>query len=251
MAQMKKVPKCYWVWNHRVWCLNNNPLVNWNRELAIVSKILDMDARNFHGWSYRRFIISSIEEQTSQSQSPSEFQYTTKLINKNFSNYSALHNRSQLIIKMFADPSTKKQSPELAELFSSKLHFLKKELDYFKNAIYTDPDDQSVWLYLNWLLTSDFFLSEISDQEAVTLLTAQAEEINELNEAEKEDNNGVDNKWCLKIKSQIQLVLYKKYTKDEKIKTSVLESIELLKKADPKRLNMYLDIATDLDKLLE
>lgn len=61
MAALKGHPKVYWIWNHRNWCLGNVPpgpgaagqadaqgwrQANWDRELYVVEKMLDADARN-------------------------------------------------------------------------------------------------------------------------------------------------------------------------------------------------------------
>ncbi|KAJ2772167.1 hypothetical protein IWQ57_001883, partial [Coemansia nantahalensis] len=48
--------KSYWMWAHRVWVLQSLPRVEWARELALVAKLLAVDARNYHGWNYRRFV---------------------------------------------------------------------------------------------------------------------------------------------------------------------------------------------------
>lgn len=59
-AALKKHPKVYWIWNHRRWCLENIPVggdggegdehgwrtAHWGRELLIVEKMLEADARN-------------------------------------------------------------------------------------------------------------------------------------------------------------------------------------------------------------
>jgi geranylgeranyl transferase type-2 subunit alpha len=59
-AALRQHPKVYWIWNHRRWCLENVPegpgtgaddaigwrKNNWARELAVVEKMLDADARN-------------------------------------------------------------------------------------------------------------------------------------------------------------------------------------------------------------
>jgi geranylgeranyl transferase type-2 subunit alpha len=59
-AALKAHPKVYWIWNHRRWCLENVPegpgqdgadlhgwrKANWDRELYVVEKMLDADARN-------------------------------------------------------------------------------------------------------------------------------------------------------------------------------------------------------------
>lgn len=58
IAFLKQHPKVYWIWNHRRWCLENVPdcptdgdphawrQANWNKELFVVEKMLDADARN-------------------------------------------------------------------------------------------------------------------------------------------------------------------------------------------------------------
>jgi hypothetical protein len=59
-AALKQHPKVYWIWNHRRWCLEHIPegsddtegdplewrKKNWARELFVVEKMLDADARN-------------------------------------------------------------------------------------------------------------------------------------------------------------------------------------------------------------
>ncbi|KAF9898532.1 Rab geranylgeranyltransferase, partial [Linnemannia zychae] len=43
---LKLNPKSYWMWNHRRWCLENMSRPRWDKELAMVGKFLEMDARN-------------------------------------------------------------------------------------------------------------------------------------------------------------------------------------------------------------
>lgn len=68
--------------------------------------MLNLDSRNFLGWGYRRTVISALEsialqsEGSTASMTESEFEYTTKMINSNLSNFSAWHNRSKLIPKL-------------------------------------------------------------------------------------------------------------------------------------------------------
>jgi geranylgeranyl transferase type-2 subunit alpha len=60
-AVLKQHPKVYWIWNHRHWCLAQVPpgpgadgtpdaqgwrQKNWERELFVVERMLDADARN-------------------------------------------------------------------------------------------------------------------------------------------------------------------------------------------------------------
>ena len=70
-----------------------------------------------------------------------EFDFTTNKIHKNFSNYSAWHNRSTLLGK-FAEAMTEEEKASIVD----------NEFDLVRNAIYTDPEDQSAWLYDLWLI---------------------------------------------------------------------------------------------------
>jgi geranylgeranyl transferase type-2 subunit alpha len=109
---MIKWPKCYWLWNYRLWLLQeaNKRLAPeiarelWNRELVLVGKMLVKDSRNFHGWGYRRKVVSELESPRlgGRSMVESEFEYTTKMIHgdKGLSNFSAWHRRSKLIPRL-------------------------------------------------------------------------------------------------------------------------------------------------------
>lgn len=83
--------------------------------------MLSLDGRNFHGWGYRRAIISALTDviftidrevgepdegvKHEQSLTQREFEYTTKMIKSNLSNFSAWHNRSKLALKLLNDAS--------------------------------------------------------------------------------------------------------------------------------------------------
>ncbi|KAG0196405.1 hypothetical protein BGX33_001673, partial [Mortierella sp. NVP41] len=144
---LKLNPKSYWMWNHRRWCLENMSQPRWDRELAMVGKFLEMDARNFHGWDYRRYIIRQLDLKDKGAsdkildRAQSEFDFTTTKIHQNFSNYSAWHNRSTLLGKLAEDMSKEEREA-----------IVDNEFDLVKNAIYTDPEDQSAWLYELWLI---------------------------------------------------------------------------------------------------
>ncbi|KAG0351202.1 hypothetical protein BG005_009318 [Podila minutissima] len=140
-------PKSYFMWNHRRWCLENMSKPSWDKELGMVGKFLEMDARNFHGWDYRRYIIRQMDLQDGQNKdtvlarAQTEFDFTTAKISQNFSNYSAWHNRSTLLGKL-AENLTEQEREATVD----------NEFDLVKNAIYTDPEDQSAWLYDLWLI---------------------------------------------------------------------------------------------------
>ncbi|KAI9307280.1 hypothetical protein BJ944DRAFT_197913 [Cunninghamella echinulata] len=136
-------PKSYWLWNHRVWCLENMPKPDWNGELYLVNKMLTLDSRNFHGWSYRRYVARQLCNSTPDVNTilNKEYDFTTEKIKQSFSNYSAWHQRSQLLPRIVSS-MTEKEKNQIA----------KNEFDLIKPAIYTDPDDQSAWLYYWWLI---------------------------------------------------------------------------------------------------
>lgn len=75
----------------------------WQKELDLVGKMLSLDSRNFHGWGYRRMVVSEVEKLSaraldmSASRTEEEFLYTTKMVESNLSNFSAWHRRSKLI----------------------------------------------------------------------------------------------------------------------------------------------------------
>ncbi|KAF2847751.1 geranylgeranyl transferas-like protein type II alpha subunit [Plenodomus tracheiphilus IPT5] len=158
---LRKFPKCYWIWNHRNWLLQQGEALLgsdaarklWLGELQLIGKMLQADSRNFHAWGYRRIVVSqlgrlsdeaSVTEHTSVSLAESEFEYTTKMIKTNLSNFSAWHNRSQLIPQILRDRNANPQA---------RRKFLDSELSLICEAINTDPFDQSIWFYHHYLLS--------------------------------------------------------------------------------------------------
>lgn len=125
---LRKFPKCYWIWKYRLWLLEETgrrlpPEMTrkfWHQELALVGKMLSLDSRNFHGWGYRRTVIAALSsdefqgECLAKSLTEQEFDYTTKMINSNLSNFSAWHNRSKLIPRLLdereADEAERRES---------------------------------------------------------------------------------------------------------------------------------------------
>ena len=60
--------------------------------MPCLGRLLSQDDRNFHGWSYRRWVAARAELGPEH-----EEQYARECIHANFSNYSAWHARSQLL----------------------------------------------------------------------------------------------------------------------------------------------------------
>ncbi|KAL8767726.1 MAG: hypothetical protein Q9194_005904, partial [Teloschistes cf. exilis] len=115
---LRKFPKCYWIWNYRLWLLSeasrllppSTTYKLWQQELALVGKMLSIDSRNFHGWGYRRKVFAAMEElsteinaSTDASMTEAEFEYTTRMIKSNLSNFSAWHRRSKLIPRLLEE----------------------------------------------------------------------------------------------------------------------------------------------------
>jgi len=101
-------------------------------ELKLCSKLLQADDRNFHCWVYRRY-ITGLAGRTPRE----EVDFMTEKINANFSNYSAWHHRSKLLHILPAG-SVEQELPS--------------ELELVRQAFYTEPADQSAWMYHRWLL---------------------------------------------------------------------------------------------------
>ncbi|CAG8973697.1 hypothetical protein HYALB_00006968 [Hymenoscyphus albidus] len=152
-------PKCYWLWNYRLWLLQEankrlDPITArklWTQELTLVGKMLVRDSRNFHGWRYRRIVVDELESQHLQGTSmvEVEFEYTTKVIRgqDGLSNFSAWHRRSKLIPKLLNERGTDD---------AGRRQFLDDEFDTIITAMYTDafPYAQSVWFYYQFLMTT-------------------------------------------------------------------------------------------------
>ena len=152
-------PKCYWIWSHRLWTLHQSSLLLrgskatafWTKELALVGMMLTRDARNFHGWMYRRRVVAHIENsalvpgENTGAMVRDEFRYTIWMLTGagGMKNYSAWHQRRMLIPRLLKEEGRDDQE---------KMDFLEDELELLERAIRTDPDDQSLWFYHRWLV---------------------------------------------------------------------------------------------------
>lgn len=129
-----------------------------------------------------------------------------KKIEENFSNYSAWHQRSLLLPKIHATPESLEEA-------------IKQELNLVHQAFFTEPDDQSAWIYLRWLLGIIKPTKEVIDKEIETC--------NELLELEP------NSKWTLLTKA----ILLKLGEHNEKVS----EMVSKLKLVDPVHYNYYAD----------
>lgn len=182
---LKAHPKVYWIWNHRRWCLENIPdggnnndehgwrKASWERELFIVEKMLDADARNC---MYRHLVQPELIRPSPQSLHGATDATFLRACPFEDQRSSSLHQplaRSKLISQTLAhgtrEPKSSRPYGIVASLInirpSSKvvsccaitdalLNNTFSEFDLVQNAMYTDPNDQSVWLYHRWLIGS-------------------------------------------------------------------------------------------------
>lgn len=88
-----------------------------------------------HGWNYRIWLAD-----WAQLSVVDELDYTTRKIYENFSNYSAWQRRAHLFVAY---------AREMGEIES----LLRNEVEMCRTAAWTEPADQSVWFYQNWLFS--------------------------------------------------------------------------------------------------
>ncbi|KAK9839427.1 hypothetical protein WJX81_001433 [Elliptochloris bilobata] len=154
---VRKNPKSYAAWFHRRWVVEQG-LCPLDGELDLIDRLLDMDERNFHGWGYRQFITARAGVQAA-----AEDAYTATRIGQNFSNYSAWHARTTLLQRLHASSRTVTLDQLLAEADPASstgesaasmvpTWALREEYGLVQQAFFTDPADQSAWLYHRWLL---------------------------------------------------------------------------------------------------
>lgn len=224
VAALARSPKSYAAWHHRAWTVAMRPCaIDWSAELDLCSRLLTADERNFHCWSYRRWLVaaarvtgaatgptsgesdSSVDNSSlsvgelappSPFSTASELAFTLDRIRRNFSNYSAWHGRSVLLREQAAAKTEKAVTLSLADaattmltvsalcdagaagaaINSAAVHStsathqqvlfgadvvpdavpsvatLTAELALIQRALFTEPDDQSPWMYHRWLV---------------------------------------------------------------------------------------------------
>lgn len=167
------------------------------REREMLETLLNADDRNFHAWNYRRFLIDTIsryhfsddyrrnkEEEVGvikRRTREEETKYAREKISKNFSNYSAWHHRS-VHFEQFDEGRDDEEGTENPSSSSSKLSLqfqavLNAEFELVSQAFFTEPEDQSAWMYHRWLLSQldEYSSSSSSSKKAYKIQTLQRE----------------------------------------------------------------------------
>jgi len=144
-------PKSYVTWAHRRFCLRTlmscDQVVGAEyveKEIKLTETMLtamtetqvEDQGRNFHCWDHRRLVL----QMDSTYSIDNELKLTTKLLKSSISNFSAWHYRSNLLKSKVENDSERKS-------------IIEKELDLIMNAIFTDPSDQSIWIYYKWIIS--------------------------------------------------------------------------------------------------
>ncbi|KAJ3535753.1 hypothetical protein NM208_g7009 [Fusarium decemcellulare] len=114
-------------------------------ETAFITTMLDEDAKNYHVWSYRQYLVSKLSMWTM-----SELLSTQNHIEEDVRNNSAWSHRFYII---FSDPtaSTPGSGPTQADP-RVPAETLDREINYTKKKISLAPQNQSSWNYLSGVL---------------------------------------------------------------------------------------------------
>lgn len=256
---LRQYPKCYWIWNHRNWTLRKGEALLdkavarklWTGELQLVSKMLHADNRNFHAWGYRRFVVSELERISENpasgmaspehaSLTESEFEYTTKMISSNLSNFSAWHNRSKLIPRLLNERGADS---------AARRKLLGDELELICSAINTDPFDQSIWYYHRFLLSTLaascpqelLIVCDLSNQERQGYYEHEITYIKEILEDE------ADCKWIYETLLSISCSILELGDGNTPVTTSDMRDwLAALQRLDPLRKGRWNDLGTSL-----
>jgi len=245
-------------WSIVDYLLNDNASTEiLDNELKLTESFLQRDERNFHCWNYRRFVVSCVMYGSSadgawkytpegdddeivrvlmgaqvardhSSSSPcsindavlqKEWDFSTRKIQDNFSNFSAFHYRSKLLPLM---ATTKNMEA-----------FVSDELELVENAVFTEPDDQTAWWYHRFLLE----YGHVHCGKEAWYTARLAQHLDTLQELSQEDNS----KW---VWLGILLVL-------ERLNRSIEERKKILDKLvelDPDRRVRYQQMLSALEK---
>lgn len=249
MPLLIQYPKCYWIWNYRLWLLDQAekhlepPTVQqlWQEELGLVGKMLTRDERNFHGWGYRRHVVTQLEKLIPPGQ-PSlveqEFAYTSKMIKAKLQNFSALHYRIKLIPRLLEERKADGKATRA---------MLEAELDSMQDAL-VDPFNQSAWFYHQYLMSTldphcpkeDRIVLDLTLSDRLQYYEQELERITEITE------DFDDCKWVYEALLQYSIERSKLKGSSSSSKEDLRGWLDSLQRLDPMRSGRWRELGTSL-----
>ena len=227
---LRKNPKGYASWHHRRWTIEK--LVDTpgrrddtlRQEMGLIGQMLDVDDRNFHCWNHRRFVVKLIDG--GRASDEAELAYTTRKIELNFSNYSAWHSRTKALPRVHGELSKET---------------LDEEYELVRQAFFTEPEDQSGWIYHRWLtaqtlkggaqgLAGDDEVKETRRAETMETLLREAGYCREVSEMEP------GSKWPVVTRARLV-----RATGTEDARVEAGDEFVRLASLDPMRVGYYCD----------
>lgn len=244
IALSKRNPKSYCAWYQRKWIIKEvqktlensdmllevEDVVDFEKEVELCSKLLEIDERNFHCWNYRNLIVSMLFCSDSVEYFSHELKFTLELIQRNFSNFSAWHRRI-VIVESLLDSKVKLKA----------LSFnIKKELSLVHNANFTEPADQSAWIYRK-------FLTELVVKREEFL--EEREEVLKKEVVLMRELDSIEQKAVKNLTAMLELSVLLKETKIEGFSEVEMKKInQKLMELDPIKKKYYLALSTKLFK---
>ncbi|KAJ2904035.1 farnesyltransferase alpha subunit ram2 [Zalerion maritima] len=144
-------------------------------EMGFLKKMLDEDAKNYHVWSYRQYLVRKLGLWNLSE----EIGYVETLILEDVRNNSAWSHRFFIV---FSNPAHASSNPEIpATKFDPKVpaDVTEREVGYAKRKIEEAPQNQSPWNYLKGVLARGG--KKVEEMEEFCL-----QFVNKLGEAEEE-----------------------------------------------------------------
>ena len=116
-------------------------------ELSFLARILAKDAKNYHVWSYRQWLVRHF------SQWDSELPYVESLLRSDVRNNSAWNHRWFVVFGHFdAGNVPSDVNGKVGRMYDVDEEVVEREIEYTRNAISEAPQNQSPWNYLRGVL---------------------------------------------------------------------------------------------------
>jgi len=141
--------KTYQVWHHRRLLMIK--IRNPSRELIFIARTFKEDAKNYHTWSYRQWLLAYFNDESLWS---GELDFVDELLNADVRNNSAWHHRFFTVFQSGLRDGEQQDRDRI----------LRRELIYVKQSISLAPNNASAWNYLRGILEhNDIPYSKVID----------------------------------------------------------------------------------------